>query len=203
MKCCAGPSILTIALILVMAVCPSNAKSARHNLSKAPVPHNPSKAPVPFDKFIKSVAQARYSDYRKLPGTKVESEAEFEKMKKHILYFYNYYGRKAYSTFMSDGRCFDCLIYSLRGASPSASPGAPPPPQSQSSSSSPEPSPAALRDRNCPKGGIPIERLTLERLVQWPKLEYMLSNDGQGGGDAEPLKMQQSHPSPHKSEATR
>lgn len=200
MKCCARPSILAVALILSMALGRSNSETARHNSSKAPVLHNQSKAsvlhnqskaPIPFDKFIKSVAQARYSNYRSLPGAKVESEAEFEKMKKHILHFYDYYGRKAYSTFMSDGRCFDCLIYSFPVASPTS--GLPSP------SPSPEPIPSALRDPRCPKGGFPIERLTLERLVQWQKLDYVQSKDGEGGGDAEPLQTQQQKSAPHRS----
>jgi hypothetical protein len=196
MKCCARPSRLAVALILVMAIIAPNSASARHSPTRAPVLHKPAPAPVPFDKFIKSVVQARYSDYCKLPGTKVESEIEFEKMKKHILHFYDYYGRKAYSTFMADGRCFDCLIYSFPLASSVASP----PPQSPASSSPAQPSPPSVRDPNCPKGGIPVERLTLERLVQWRKLEYMLSNDGQSGGDAEMSKTPQSHPPPHNSE---
>jgi len=147
--------------------------------------------PQPFDQFLRSVAKARYEDYRELPGARVENQVEFNRMTEHILSLYK--GRKAVKTMMVDGACFDCLLVPDGVAKPPPPAVAPAPIGHPRLPMTPAPS-GDIREAHqvgepAPEGSVPVMRLTLEQLVRFPKLQYFFSKDGAGGG---------SLPLPHK-----
>ena len=63
---------------------------------------------IPFDEFYKSVKEATFEDHIKLASTKVSSQEEFERMKKHILETYRLVDVK--HSFILDGTGHtDCI----------------------------------------------------------------------------------------------
>jgi hypothetical protein len=62
---------------------------------------------VPFDEFLEEVKTAKFEEYRRLAGAKVESAEAFEDMRAHILRMYE--GVKQEGSFVLDEQFADCI----------------------------------------------------------------------------------------------
>ena len=134
-------------------------------------------SPVPFTTFLQRVAQAHYSDYAGLPTTKVQNEQEFEAMRAYILMQYN--GKMADSSYLMNGQTFDCIISNSH-------PGNPPTPSTAGTSTSTVGQSSTSTTTPCKNGTIPMERITLEKLVQFPTLQAFLGKSP-GGSSLPPI----------------
>ena len=133
---------------------------------------------VPFTVFIQNVTNARYSDYAHLPTTKVQNEQAFEEMRAHILKLYD--GVQVDSTYMSDGQYIDCIRSTTNASNP-------PGPTTIGTAASGNPGGVGVSTASsCKAGTIPMQRLTLEKLVTYPTLQAFLSKSPDGGGSLPP-----------------
>jgi hypothetical protein len=126
---------------------------------------------VPFTTFLQRVPHARYSDYSGLPTTKVQNEQEFEAMRSYILKIYN--GKRADSSYLMNGQTFDCIISNSK-------PGNPPTPSTEGTSTSTVGQPNTSATTPCKNGTIPMQRITLEKMVQFPTLQAFLAKSPGG-----------------------
>lgn len=178
--------IFTRLLALTVAVSPSTGQSEKTT-----------GAVIPFNTFLANVAHSHYRDYANAPATKVENEQAFEEMRHHILKLYE--GKKAVSSYIEDGQCWDCIPIDPHAATPPPAPAAPPP-----APPTPQlpPAPPALRTPSrgaqhqpkrhllpagdhvqpasqgpcrCREGTFPMMRVTLERLTQFRSLRSFFS----------------------------
>ena len=134
---------------------------------------------VPFSTFIQNVSQAQYSDYAPRSTTKVQNEQAFEEMRTHILKLYD--GVKVGSTYMANGQTFDCIVPT--GVAKSG------PPQNvsaPSTSGTQQGQAGTSTQSSCKNGTIPMQRVTLEQLVQFPTLQAFLAKSP-GGSSAPPI----------------
>ena len=160
--------ILATFLLFLVTACGSNSSTTGSSSST-------NNSPVPFNTFLQSVSQAQYSDYTQLSTTKVQNKQAFEEMRTHILNLYN--GVKVNSTYMVNGQVFDCVA--VKGSvtpnppKPVGTPGT----QGQSGTST---------QTSCKDGTIPMQRVTLEQLVQFPTLQAFLAKSP-GGSSLPPV----------------
>jgi len=143
---------------------------------------------ISLPQFLTSVGAAHFSDYAGATQIAVESEAEFETMRAHILSQYE--GVTATHSFLIGTQYIDCIPVmqqpSVRhlGLTALASP---PPPQSPALNSPPPPGQSVepllalgLSDSfdnaiHCDDGTIPMRRVTLEDLSRFPTLRAFLA----------------------------
>lgn len=154
-----------------------------------PLRINPSgddKTFIPFAEFVEQVQRAEYEDYK---YSKVENEEAFEEMRKHILYMYDCVDTSATVTsFVQEQGYADCIKVTeqpsychfglkevpkppLNSSHPTKSRNCVPGVFRDTDS----PLKLGLKDRfgnsmSCPEGSIPMARLTLEKLTQFPNL---------------------------------
>lgn len=77
-------------------------------LTACPKPQLATEKDIPFSEFIASVRGAKFEDYSKRPDARVESAAEFEKMRKHLVFLYE--GVRPVNTFINANNQFiDCI----------------------------------------------------------------------------------------------
>jgi hypothetical protein len=140
--------------------------------------------PVPFDVFLAETAAARPEQFAaalqaaaRQAGVSPEvARAEFERMKEHILSYYQEV-QPVGSFLDADGQTIDCVPFeqqpSVRTAiaeGHAVARTAPPPPRlAGKHSHGPRPQPAM--PLICPDGAVPIVRLTLERLLRFGTLD--------------------------------
>src|SRR5882672_4878816 len=62
---------------------------------------------IPFEEFLERVKAAKFEEFRRAPGSKVESAEEFEDMRAHLLRRYE--GVKPESSFVLEGQYADCV----------------------------------------------------------------------------------------------
>jgi hypothetical protein len=129
----------------------------------------------PFDKFLARTAAARPEDYLEAlraagESAPADAAAEFERMKAYVLGYYE--GVRPVRSYLDSlGRPWDCVPFeqqpSVRAAHAAGLkvPAAPPHAAARSDSGGVHP-PAP-----CPKGSVPILRVTLEHLVQFGTLD--------------------------------
>lgn len=168
---------------------PSTSRSAFVSLSSS------SHTFVSFSQFLTDVAHAHYSEYTRLATTQVQNQQAFAAMQAYILNMY--VGVKEVSSFTLDGQYYDCITVSSQ---PSVrllhiKQIAQPPPvsvQPVSDSSvriSESPLTLGLKDQfgnsiSCENGTIPMQRITLENMVQFPTLRDFLSKGPEGPGSS-------------------
>ena len=152
--------ILAAFILLLLAACGTNSSATGGFTSNGP---------VPFSTFLQHVSQAQFSDYAQSPTTKVQNESAFNEMRTHILKVYE--GVKADSSYSVDGQTFDCVVVSSAvTTNPPRQVGTP---GTQSSSS-------ASTATSCKDGTFPMQRVTLEQLVQFPTLQAFLAKSPGG-----------------------
>lgn len=172
---------LWLALALALTLIPASAQERRTDRDD-----QESQKFVPFDEFVERLKSAKFEEYRRIPGAKVESAEAFEDMRIHILRRYE--GIKTEGSFVLDGQYADCIslesqpsVRDLKIQKIAA------PPVSSTFGYHKEvrvpgefkyaesPLKLGLKDRfghsvSCRPGTIPLGRLTLERLVRFRRL---------------------------------
>ncbi|MCI0463995.1 MAG: hypothetical protein L0Z62_44240 [Gemmataceae bacterium] len=149
----------------------------------------------PFEEFLARTASARPEDYPREDSAEAEasgpepavSAAEFERMKRYILDYYE--GVRPVHSFLSpSGQVIDCVpfeqqpsVRAARAAGYSVTqhhrPPTPPPHTQRQGTPTPAP-PEAARTSPCPQGSVPMVRLTLERLVGLGNLDNLFRQPG-------------------------
>jgi hypothetical protein len=143
------------------------------------------------------VANARYSDYAGLAQTSVKNEQAFKAMQSYILD--TYAGVKQVNSFVLDGQYFDCItinsqpsVHHLNIKQIAQPPKASISTASESSTqASGSPLTLGLKDEfgnsiSCKNGTIPMERITLDKMVQFPTLQAFLAKSP-GGPSLPPI----------------
>ncbi len=152
--------------------------------------------------YMEQVKTAQFSNFKALPDAKVLNEAEFEKMKAHVLKMYD--GVTAQHSFKdTDGRYVDCIPVAqqpsvrLLGIAPDQlDTQAPEPNKSEAADPSLNESEdfdadVKLRtnrfdqfdnEKYCPPGFIPMQRIELNDMIRFETLDNFFSKDGLGGG---------------------
>jgi len=125
--------------------------------------------PGSFTQFIQNVNNAKYSDYAHLATTKVQNEQEFAKMRQHIIELYA--GIQVDSTYMTGGQVIDCVVTSTQHGYESGSTA----PNIKNVPNSKIDQPASMAASSCKQGTIPMQRVTLDTLVQFATLQGFLS----------------------------
>src|SRR5258708_3160879 len=159
---------------------------------------------ITFREFLASLDTAKFEDYAKLHGAKVRDAQAFEEMRAYIKRLYK--GVKQVSSFISDGQYVDCITIQSQpsvlqlGIQSIAKP----PTDSRSSETKPLPQPLGVNQYSnsllglgktdpfghpisCAVGTIPMERVTLERIVKFKTLHHFLSTGPDGQGFIPPL----------------
>jgi hypothetical protein len=147
----------------------------------------PKKGFVSFGEFIKATTAAAFADYKDREGVAVKSEKDFEAMKAHIVDLYQ--GVTPTHSYMTpDGQYIDCIPFAqqpgLRNAAahekvmpvPPPAPAAPPGGLDGKPTVPAKPAGQGGKDpfgneRSCPKGSIPMPRVTLETMTRFPTLD--------------------------------
>ena len=146
---------------------------------------------IPFDQFLNQVELATYGEYE---DDEVESEAEFYKMKQHVLYMYEGIRRPAaISSFVQGEQYVDCVpiyeqptYYHLKLPSIAEPPEVSTPPPTGggdtpgNTSDADSPLKLGLKDPfgnpiSCHEGSIPMTRLTLHSLTIFRTLNDFFS----------------------------
>jgi hypothetical protein len=146
---------------------------------------------IPFDRFLNQVELATYGEYE---DDGVESEAEFDKMKQHVLFMYEGIRSPAsISSFVQGEQYVDCIpiyeqptYYHLKLPSIAEPPEVSTPPPTQvgdtpgNASAADSPLKLGLKDQfgnpiSCHKGSIPMTRLTLHSLTIFQTLNDFFS----------------------------
>lgn len=161
---------LATVVVLLLTACDSLSSSSGGTVS----------ASTPFSTFLQHVENARYSDYAQQKTTKVQNEQAFEEMRTYILTKYR--GVQVTNTYINDGQTFDCVVQNTKLSTP---PGASNPPATSTSTRGTNQSNTLPGNSSCQEGTIPMERITLEKLVQFPTLQAFLSK-GPGKSSAPP-----------------
>lgn len=159
---------------------------------------------ITFREFLASLDTAKFDDYAKLPGAKVRDAQAFEEMRAYIKNLYK--GVKQVSSFISDGQYVDCITIQSQpsvlqlGIQTIAKP----PTDSGYLETKPLPQPPGVNEFSnsllglgkvdpygnpitCPNGTIPMERVTLERMVKFKTLHDFLSKGPNGHSSDPPL----------------
>ena len=158
----------------------STSRSASASLSSS------SQTFVSFSQFLTNVANARYSDYAGRAPASVQNEQAFGAMRSYILD--TYAGVKQVSSFVLDGQYFDCITINSQSSvhhlniKQIAQPPKVSIPTASGSSTQASGSPLTLGQKDefgnsisCKDGTIPMERITLEKMVQFPTLQAFLA----------------------------
>ncbi|MGZ5006952.1 MAG: hypothetical protein ACXWE9_03460 [Methylobacter sp.] len=159
---------------------------------------------VPFQAFYSGVANVRYQDYAKKEGVKVADATEFEKMKAHVLSFYE--DVRVKNSFVMDSDYIDCVDVntqpSLRQNGKFIALAQPPEPMiakenagDQANQGQPV-EPMLSKEKKdafgnlqyCEQGLIPIRRITLDRLVSYKTLADFFNKYGHAGEKGLPIR---------------
>ena len=160
---------------------------------------------IPFDAFIAGVSSATYEDYAGKEGVNVDNPETFQEMQSYILTMYA--NAKQVSSFTDESGMlyFDCITIDtqpsvvLQGIQKIERV----PPQAAAEDKLEEgetpgkgeyaPSPLTLgledpfgNSISCPDDTIPMQRITLDKLVQYPDLRAFFSKDSDGSGGLPP-----------------
>jgi len=156
-----------------------------------------------FAEHLEQVKNAKFSDYKGLPDVAVRDEAEFEKMKSHILSMYE--GVTVNHSFVeADGMYVDCIPFdqqpslkALKLEEQSTELEAPQPadlsPEKAGSENKSTGVDISLKkgsvdefgnEKYCPKGSIPMRRLQLETMVRFETLDSFFSKTGNAEEDS-------------------
>jgi hypothetical protein len=152
-------------------------------------------SPQPLDKFIESVASARYEEARLWPGATVESAGAFEQMQAYVLDLYR--GVDPVESFVeTDGQVIDCIREDMHPAarrwdglaiapaeSPPQVPGShePVPPDPRSREIVSPPPHSLVTARAFPADTTPLYRTTLSGLCRFPNLAAVSAKDKPAG----------------------
>jgi hypothetical protein len=153
--------LISATLLFLLTTCSTSSASGSSNLNNAPG------SPVPFPTFLQNVARAHYDDYAHLSTTRVRDEPAFEEMRAYILKLYA--DIQVVNTYLVDGRSFDCVVPRVNPSS-----------QPRTSEFS-----KTVDQGTCQEGSIPMERVTLERLVRFPTVQAFLQKSP-GGKEGPP-----------------
>jgi Neprosin len=152
---------------------------------------------VPFDVFLARVANATFDEYARVPGAQVQEPQAFEAMRTYIQQMYT--GVQQVSSFVLEGAYVDCITIASQPSvrqlglttienSPPAVVAPQPAGGADPGKSRPSPSLLTLGRTDpfghpiaCTDGTIPMQRLTLEKLVTFKTLQEFLAKapDGQ------------------------
>jgi hypothetical protein len=138
---------------------------------------------VPFGTFLASVRSASYHDYAGRPGTRVRSREAFDQMRGFLLD--SYQGARVVRSYATSGAVFDCINQCGTAAPPSpasAPAGSAAAASPASEAAAPPQTAAPAQTTACPHGSVPVRRITLANLVQFPTLEQFLGKSPGGGG---------------------
>lgn len=94
---------ITLGMFLLLPVHSPNAQER----PQTPDDQQSSQKFVPFEEFLERVKAAKFEEFRRAPGSRVESAEEFEDMRAHILRRYE--GVKPEGSFVLDGQYADCV----------------------------------------------------------------------------------------------
>jgi hypothetical protein len=166
-------SLIAVIVLCITAACGS-VSSATGSSSTV----STSNVPVPFGKFLQGVSNARYSDYTQRTTTKVQNAQAFEEMRLYVLKLYT--GVRVVSTYVANGQSFDCVVSTSKQGPPPAS--AP----TQIAGSTPIGQSNAANSTACKPGTIPMQRITLDQLVQFATLQAFLTKSP-GGSSLPPV----------------
>ncbi|MGH3876819.1 MAG: neprosin family prolyl endopeptidase [Actinophytocola sp.] len=153
-------------------------------------------SPQPFDDFLRSVLDAEYDDFRRLPDAQVENQAAFEEMRAYVLEQYR--DVKVTESYVDeDGQVLDFIPEAQHPAvrrwngDPAADPPDAPPAPEPSDTALPEEAGSRAIDtssalpryryppeaRRAPDGTIANYRTTLQQLSRFPNLAAYSAKD--------------------------
>lgn len=178
--------LLAAFALIVFGVVTSQSASANTLTPRRASASHSSQTFVSFSQFLTNVAQAQYTDYAGQPTTTIQNQQAFEAMRSYILN--TYVGVKQVSSFVLDDQYFDCITISSQPAvqrlniKQIAQPPLANTQAASSSSTQASGSPLTLGQKDafgnaisCKAGTIPMERVTLEKMVQFPTLQAFLA----------------------------
>jgi len=192
--CTKGPG--TVAALL-MAVTAAGAFLVPATAQAGPLPNAPvstaGKAPfVSFPAFLSSVSSARYASLaaRGAVGA-VRSQAAFNQMRSYVLNLYQ--GVQVTHSYVDNGSYFDCMVTmtqpAVRMHHPTGLATPPPLPRVSARTGKAAPSLLSLGRKDaygnaisCPQGTVPMQRLSLDRLMGFPTLrDFMAKGPARAG----------------------
>jgi hypothetical protein len=153
---------------------------------------------IPFDDFLQRVERATFDEYGRLPGAQVQDAQAFAEMRAYVQRMYA--GVKQISSFVSEGQYVDCITIAsqpsvrqlglTRIEQAPAAVALPEPLRGEAPGDSQyAPSLLALDQTDlfgnpisCTDGTIPMQRLTLEKLVAFKALQDFLAKAPDGHG---------------------
>jgi hypothetical protein len=149
---------------------------------------------IPFNEFIKSLHEKKVGHFKSNAGFMVKNDHEFEKMNQHLINHYK--GVEAVHSFKDQsGQVWDCIPIEKQPSIKRSSSTIPQPPDLQSITPKENGKKgkissflnADLKDdegnmMNCPKGYIPVRRITLEELTRFETLENFFQKGPRGKG---------------------
>jgi hypothetical protein len=168
-----------------------------------PAPTATSGAFIPFDVFLQRVERATFDEYARLPGAQVQDAQTFEEMRAYIQRLYA--GVRQASSFVSEDQYVDCITITSQPSvrqlglttiarAPAAV--APPEPLGGEAPGDSQYAPSLLtldqtdafgHPVSCADSTIPMQRLTLEKLVVSKTLLDFLAKTPDGHGDVPSL----------------
>jgi neprosin-like protein len=195
--------VLAMVSMVVLSACHKQPAGAPSPSATPTATSSPSAgAFITFDQFLSGIKAAKFADYARLPGAQVKDEQAFEEMRAHILRMYD--GVKQVSSFVLDGQYADCITIDSqpsvrqRGLTIETAPtggtaaekggGVAPGDGAKDSSSVLT---LGLTDAfgnpiSCADGTIPMQRITLERLVTFKTLQDFFAKSPDGLGSVPP-----------------
>jgi len=165
---------LAIMTVLVVAACGQAAGSGNGGEARG----TDAAKVVPFAVFLEGLRSASYADYAGRPGTRVRSQRAFAQMQTFLLA--RYQDVRVVRSYASGGAVFDCTRQTGPLAYPPEPTGIPAGPAGASET--------AAQARICPPGSVPVRRMTLSDLVQFPSLRQYLGKGPGGPGQLPPAQ---------------
>ena len=165
---------LVIMTVLVVAACGQAAGSGSG--AGAEARGTDTAKVIPFAVFLEGLRSASYADYAARPGNRVRSRQAFAQMQTFLLARYK--DVRVVRSYASGGAVFDCARQTGSLAHPPEPTGIP--------AGAAGVSEVAVQARTCPRGSVPMRRVTLGDLVRFPSLSTYLSKGPGGSGRLPP-----------------
>lgn len=136
---------------------------------------------VPFHQFVEQVRKSNAHAVRE-QSARVRSSEAFEEMRSHVLGLYD--GVEVSHSFVKDASHFDCIPVAQQASARGLDGIAAPPPSTPTPAAVKRSSPAAVatpgtdefgNSTTCEAGTVPMRRVTLEEMAQFPTLRHFLS----------------------------